>query len=363
MKFKHVLFGFLGASFVLSIILQQPIIAWAQNTTLWYGSQGGKAWTLASGGTITANSGSAVTLAGTNTLSGTNAISGASTITGTVSMSKLLTLTGGVTSSGPLFQHSGVARFTGGLATSTGADTLGGSALRITAPGTITALQTFSGGITSSGPMFQHSGVTYLSGGTEIANACTLSGAWYLSGAGKCDKLMTLSGGVTSSGPLFQHSGVARFTGGLATSTGADTLGGSALRITAPSTQTSLMTLEGGVTSSGPIFTHSGVTNLTGGFKTTGADTLASSVLNVTSPFTYTYSGILTVEEDSTTAHVGISGLDATNWVCLATVNTDTAVTVQAIPAANLLQVKLSGAVLAGSAGVKVSYVLFKKSS
>lgn len=257
MKIKHIFIGFLAMAFVWPIVLPAPHNAWAQNQGKWYGNQGNTVWTLASGGTITADSGSAVTLAGTVT------ISGATTITDTVSLSKLLTLTGGITSSGPLFQHSGVARFTGGLATSTGADTLGGSALRITAPGTITALQTYSGGITSSGP-------------------------------------------------LFQHSGVARFTGG---------------------------------------------------FKTTGADTLGSSVLNVTAPMTYTYSGILTVLQDSTTAHVGIGGLDATNWVCLATVNTDTAVTVLAVPATNLLKVKLSGAVLAGSSGVKVSYVLFKKPS
>jgi len=129
-KIKHIVLGFFGALFVTTLIFQAPILAWAQNTTLWYGSQGGKVWTLASGGTITANSGSAVTLAGTNTLSGTNTISGATTITNTVSLSKLLTLTGGVTSSGPLFQHSGVTNLTGGFKT-TGADTLDSSTLTI----------------------------------------------------------------------------------------------------------------------------------------------------------------------------------------------------------------------------------------
>lgn len=82
MKFKQVLFGVLGAAFVLSIMLQSPIIAWAQNATKWYGSQGGANWTLASGGTITAQSGSTVTLGGTNNLSGTNTMSGPVAITG-----------------------------------------------------------------------------------------------------------------------------------------------------------------------------------------------------------------------------------------------------------------------------------------
>lgn len=75
MKIKHIVLGFFGALFVTTLIFQAPILAWAQNTTLWYGSQGGKVWTLASGGTITANSGSAVTLAGTNTISGATTIS------------------------------------------------------------------------------------------------------------------------------------------------------------------------------------------------------------------------------------------------------------------------------------------------
>ena len=88
MKIRHVLLGFIATLFVVSLVLQAPLIAWAQNATLWYGSQGGKVWTLASGGTITANSGSAVTLAGTNTLSGTNTISGATTITNMVTYSK-----------------------------------------------------------------------------------------------------------------------------------------------------------------------------------------------------------------------------------------------------------------------------------
>jgi len=74
-KIKHIVLGFFGALFVTTLIFQAPILAWAQNTALWYGSQGGKVWTLASGGTITANSGSAVTLAGTNTISGATTIS------------------------------------------------------------------------------------------------------------------------------------------------------------------------------------------------------------------------------------------------------------------------------------------------
>ncbi len=76
MKIKHIVLGFFGALFVTTLIFQAPILAWAQNTTLWYGSQGGKVWTLASGGTIAANSGSTVTLAGTNTVSGTLSVTG-----------------------------------------------------------------------------------------------------------------------------------------------------------------------------------------------------------------------------------------------------------------------------------------------
>lgn len=118
MKIKHIVLGFFGALFVTTLIFQAPILAWAQNTTLWYGSQGGKVWTLASGGTITANSGSAVTLAGTNTISGATTISAP------------LTITGGITGSNARWTMSGVVNLTGGTKLS-GADTLASSTLRI----------------------------------------------------------------------------------------------------------------------------------------------------------------------------------------------------------------------------------------
>lgn len=118
MKTKHIVLGFFGALFVTTLIFQAPILAWAQNTTLWYGSQGGKVWTLASGGTITANSGSAVTLAGTNTISGATTISAP------------LTITGGITGSNARWTMSGVVNLTGGTKLS-GADTLASSTLLI----------------------------------------------------------------------------------------------------------------------------------------------------------------------------------------------------------------------------------------
>lgn len=76
MKIKYVLLGFFATAFVVGIVLQAPLSVYAQNLTKWYGSQGGSVWTLASGGTITANSGSTVTLAGTNTVSGTLSVTG-----------------------------------------------------------------------------------------------------------------------------------------------------------------------------------------------------------------------------------------------------------------------------------------------
>jgi len=155
--------------------------------------------------------------------------------------------------------------------------------------------------------MFQHSGVTYLSGGTEIANACTLSGAWYLSGAGKCDKLMTLSGGVTSSGPLFQHSGV---------------------------------------------------TNLTGGFKTTGADTLDSSTLTINPFITYSKCGVVAVEADSSTQTFAVTGLVATDAVFAMTAeDTANAVIRAFVDTPGSLKIVVAGAVTSDNTdGMKVSW-------
>lgn len=108
MKIKHILLGFFATLFVASLVLQLPLAAWAQNTTLWFGSQGGKVWTLASGGTITAESGSTVELAGTNRLTGTNTISGPTTITSLPTYAKCGKATIALDSTGVYVAVSGV---------------------------------------------------------------------------------------------------------------------------------------------------------------------------------------------------------------------------------------------------------------
>lgn len=97
-----------------------------------------------------------------------------------------------------------------------------------------------------------------------------------------------------------------------------------------------------------------------------GATALAGRVTITDSLITYSKSGIATVVADSTTKTFAVSGLVSTDAILvtvmgLAANNADTAVTARGRCDTNgSLQITLSGAVAAGSQGVKVSWLAIR---